>query len=69
MQENVGKLNTRLRHVDIHHHWLRQEAQAGNIHLRWTPTAVMIADGLTKALPRQKHNQFVKSVGLVLFKD
>ncbi|EKG08941.1 hypothetical protein MPH_14107 [Macrophomina phaseolina MS6] len=64
MQENVGKLNTKLRHVDIHHHWLRQEAQAGNVHLQWTPTAVMLADGLTKALPRQKHAQFVTAIGL-----
>ncbi|KAF4310846.1 Integrase catalytic core [Botryosphaeria dothidea] len=64
MEENVGKLVTKLRHVDIHHHWLRQEAQAGNIHFRWTPTAQMIADGLTKPLPKQKHVHFVQGLGL-----
>ncbi|EKG09075.1 Reverse transcriptase RNA-dependent DNA polymerase, partial [Macrophomina phaseolina MS6] len=64
MEESVGKLTTKLRHVDIHHHWLRQEALAGNIHFRWTPTADMIADGLTKALPKQKHQAFVNQLGL-----
>ncbi|GME33808.1 Reverse transcriptase RNA-dependent DNA polymerase, partial [Neofusicoccum parvum] len=64
MEENVSKLSTKLRHVDIHNHWLRQETQAGKIHLRWTPTAQMIADGLTKPLYRQKHTTFVEQMGL-----
>ncbi|EKG09416.1 Integrase catalytic core [Macrophomina phaseolina MS6] len=64
MEENVGKLVTKLRHVDIHHHWLRQEAQAGNVHFKWTPTAQMIADGLTKPLSKQKHAHFVHGLGL-----
>lgn len=65
MEENVAKLATKLRHVDIHSHWLRQETQAGNIHFRWTPTASMFADGLTKPLPRQKHRTFVAQLGLL----
>jgi len=39
-QQTVGlltkvdpELKTKLRHVDIHHHWLRQEVQQGNIHI------------------------------------
>jgi hypothetical protein len=55
-----AKIDTRLRHVDIHGHWLRQEVSKGRISIKWVPTARMAADGLTKLLPRQKHDEFVK---------
>ncbi|KAJ6111048.1 hypothetical protein N7486_003283 [Penicillium sp. IBT 16267x] len=57
--------DTKLRHVDIHGHWLRQEVREGRIRIRWVPTGQMVADGLTKVLPRQKHEAFVKMLGLV----
>ena len=59
------KLATKLKHVDIHQHWLRQEVQDNKLNLEWIPTADMPADGLTKALPTQKHNTFLKQLGLV----
>lgn len=59
------KFATKLRHVDIHRHWLRQEVQAKRLRITWVPTAEMPADGLTKALPRQKHEVFIKQLGLV----
>lgn len=59
------EIRTKLRHVDIHHHWLRQEVQAGNIAIKWVPTREMSADGFTKILPRQKHDLFIKMLGLV----
>ena len=31
MTKESPKLTTRLRHVDVHQHWLRQEVQAGCI--------------------------------------
>ena len=58
------KLQTKLRHVDIHLHWLRQEVRRGSIHIRWVPTNRMIADGLTKALTASKHEVFVKMTGM-----
>ncbi|THC87359.1 hypothetical protein EYZ11_013195 [Aspergillus tanneri] len=60
---------TKLRHVDVHGHWLRQEVQNGNIHVQWVPTAEMPADGLTKLLPDQKHQEFIKMLGLVNIQD
>lgn len=57
--------DTKLRYVDIHGHWLRQEVKEGRIRIRWVPTGQMVADGLTKVLPRQKHEAFVKMLGLV----
>lgn len=60
-----ASFDTKLRHVDIHHLWLRQEVQKGRISIRWVPTARMVADGLTKLLPRQQHERFVKMLHLV----
>jgi hypothetical protein len=58
------QLRTKLRHIDIHQHWLRQEVQAGRITVKWVKTTEMVADGLTKLLPRLKHAEFVRMLGL-----
>ena len=58
-------LTTKLRHVDISQHWLRERVQNGDIHVKWVATNDMSADGFTKALPRQKQEGFVKQLGLV----
>jgi hypothetical protein len=60
-----ARLTTKLRHVDIHNHWLRQEVQEGRLQVYYTPTKEMIADGLTKALSGPKHAEFVRQMGLV----
>ncbi|KAL6352274.1 hypothetical protein LRP88_14480 [Fusarium phalaenopsidis] len=52
------RLATRLRHVDIHHMWLRQEVEKKSFTVTYLPTARMPADGLTKALLRQKFERF-----------
>jgi ribonuclease HI len=59
------QLTTKLRHVDIHQHWLRQEVQNGDIAITWVPTSAMKADGFTKPLPAQSFAQFVKQLNLV----
>ena len=58
-------LTTKLRHVDIHQHWLRQEVQAGTVNIEWTSTTTMKADGLTKSLPRQPFERFIRQLNLV----
>jgi hypothetical protein len=65
MEASALKLVTKLKHVDIHNHWLRQEVQNGNLSIEWISTSEMPADRLTKALPRQKHDEFVRQLGLV----
>lgn len=52
------RIHTRLRHVDIHNLWLRQEYGRGAFEVAYLPTADMPADGLTKNLPRHKFEQF-----------
>ncbi|EFQ93759.1 hypothetical protein PTT_08755, partial [Pyrenophora teres f. teres 0-1] len=54
VNENTSQLKTKLRHVDIHNHWLRQEAERKKIRVIYTPTNNMIADGFTKPLSANK---------------
>jgi hypothetical protein len=60
---------TRLRHVDIHNHWLREKVLNREIDIEWIPTNNMVADGLTKALPTEKHKEFMKQLNLVDIHD
>ena len=55
----------KLRHVNIHQHWLRQEYAARRVLFEWIPMTEIIADGFTKALPKQKFQNFVQMVGMV----
>jgi hypothetical protein len=63
-QGNVNCIQTRLHHVDIHQILLCQEVDAGRITVEWKPTAEMPADGFTKLLPCQKHENFIKQLGM-----
>ena len=57
------KLQTKLHHVEIHSHWLRQEVQRESIHLNWMSIKQMIADGLIKTLTSANFDAFVKMIG------
>ena len=69
VHKEVSKLQTKLRHTDIHNHWLRQEAHRGTITVKYVKSAEMLADGFTKALPANKWPTFLKQLGLVLRRD
>jgi hypothetical protein len=43
--------NQRRKHIDVKHHFLREQVLSGTIVLIWTPTAEQIADIFTKPLP------------------
>ena len=60
----IASYITKLRHVDVHRHWLSQEVRRKNIAVKWTPTAHILADGFIKALPPQKHKHFVDLIDL-----
>jgi hypothetical protein len=62
-------LQTKLRHVDIHNHWIRQEVNNGRIRVVYTPSDKMIADGFTKALQREKWQGFLDCLSIVEVED
>lgn len=54
--------HARTKHVDIQHHYIRDEVAAKKIELSYIPTNEMIADGLTKPLTHVKFHGFVQQM-------
>lgn len=55
LTSEMGKTDTKLRHIDVAQCWLRQSVQRGELCVDYVPINQMIADGLIKLLPSQKH--------------
>jgi hypothetical protein len=58
--------HSRTKHIDIKHHFIRHSIEAGDIDMRYCPTQEMVADVLTKGLPRDKHCHHMDGLGLEL---
>ncbi len=65
LKKEMLKLDTKLKHVDIHKHWLRQEIQTNRISVSWCSTAEMSTNDFIKMLSRQKHEKFLKQLHLI----
>uniref|UniRef100_A0A1Y1LVI6 Integrase catalytic domain-containing protein n=1 Tax=Photinus pyralis TaxID=7054 RepID=A0A1Y1LVI6_PHOPY len=46
----------------IRQHWLRQQVQNSRIKVRWVESKDMVADGMTKALPKVRHIEFLRQL-------
>lgn len=53
--EKPTTFHPRTKHIDVRHHFIRDEVNAGRIKFVHTPTQNMTADVLTKAVPVAKH--------------
>ena len=64
------KFHGRSKHVSIKYHFIRDQVSKGIVELKYCPTKEMVADMMTKGLPKE---QFTKScdlwLELLLFKD
>jgi hypothetical protein len=56
--------HARSKHIDIRHHFVREQVAAGTVTLQYVPTENMAADILTKALSRDKHMLLLHMLGL-----
>lgn len=56
--------HSRTKHIDIQHHYIRDEVASKKIELSYVPTDQMIADGLTKALTHVKFHCFIKQMNM-----
>ncbi len=59
---NNPVLHTRTKDIDIQHHYIRNEVTIRRINLVYTPTELMLADGLTKPLSSVKFLNFIKEM-------
>jgi hypothetical protein len=65
LKKEMLKLDIKLKHVDIHRHWLRQKIQTNRISVSWYSTAESSADDFIKMLSRQKHKKFLRQLHLI----
>ena len=62
-------LSNRSKHIDISYHYVRDLAEKKRTAVDYVPTNEMIADGLTKPLPRSNFEKFVRELGIVESRD
>lgn len=56
--------HSRTKHIEIQQHFVREKVAEGEIELEYVRTEDMVADGLTKALPRDSFLRFREALGL-----
>ena len=56
--------HARTKHIDVQYHFIRNKVESKEIELRYLPTKEMIADALTKPLPRPAFVIFVDKMCL-----
>jgi hypothetical protein len=66
---NNPEYHARTKHIDIQYHFVRECVENGDIELEYCPTADMIADALTKALPKERHWMLVERMGMKQMED
>ena len=54
-----GQFKPSIRHVAVKYFWLRELIRDGDVEISYVRTDEMVADGLTKALERGKHQRFI----------
>jgi len=54
------------RHVGVHYFWLKEILEPKEAEIGYLRTHKMVADGLTKALDKTKHELFVAMLGMYL---
>jgi hypothetical protein len=61
---DTPELVTRLRHIDVLHHWLRQACQRNEVDVNWITNTDMTADGMTKPLLGDAFRAFLAQLGM-----
>lgn len=52
------------KHITVRHHFIRDKIEEGRIRVAYVPTGDQVANVLTKALAREKHDRFCAGLGL-----
>lgn len=63
---STSSYHPRSKHIDIRHHFLREKRELGLVKFSNISTNEMIADNLTKAVPKPKHIYCSEKMGLTI---
>jgi len=56
--------HVRTKHIDVQHHFVQEHVENGKVTFKYYSIEDMVANVLTKALPRQRHNKLISMFGL-----
>nr|GEX57839.1 retrovirus-related Pol polyprotein from transposon TNT 1-94 [Tanacetum cinerariifolium] len=56
--------HSRSKHIDIRHHFIREQVERGMVELYFVTTAYQLVDIFTKALPRQRFEFILSRLGM-----
>jgi hypothetical protein len=54
----------RTKHIAIQYHFIREQVESGQIALEYCRTQEMVADVLTKGVPKEKHEWCAEAMGV-----
>lgn len=54
----------RTKHIDIQHHYVREQVAAGSVVMPYISTKEMVADVLTKPLAAEQHTSLAGKMGV-----
>jgi len=57
--------HNRTKHIDVQHHYTRHLIEDGELTVAWVPTTDMLADGMTKALPKGPFLEHRERLGMI----
>ena len=57
-------IHERSKHIDVAYHHVRDLARRNLIQLSYIPSSEMIANGMTKPLPKERFSAFVRQLGI-----
>ena len=63
------KNHPRTEHIDVKYRYIREAVENGYLSLSYCPTAEMVADVMTKGLPKDSFQKFRTSMGVVNIED
>jgi hypothetical protein len=58
-------ISNRTKHIDIRHHWIREQVQKGILYMQHVSSEENMADLMTKALGIERHTQLAEHLGLI----
>jgi len=56
--------HARTKHIEMQHHFVREKVEKGTITLEYCPNEDMLADVMTKALARDRHEHLTRAMGI-----